>query len=90
MKSKSSTKKLNLSATTEFKKIHFVITSGIKIYPIYKNGKFHIQVDNNNRIKTFEKQLTQREINYALAKTIDFYYDQLKQKENGINKGNNN
>lgn len=89
-KSTSSTK----TVVNDGNKSYYIFARGVKVYPIYKNGKFQIQVDNNNRLRTFEKQLSQKEINEAIAKTVNYYYDKLKEEEfknsikNGTNKRN--
>lgn len=81
MKSKSSKTKSSLSIDVN-KESHFIFHCGIKVYPISKGKNWFIQVDNNGKIKTFEKAITQSEVNEAIAKTIKFYYQQIKSKEN--------
>lgn len=58
--------------------IYFVIKRGIKIYPISKNGLIYIQVDNNGKLKTFEKSVNLNGINEAVALTVKYYYNLLK------------
>lgn len=75
------------------KQIYEVGRCGIKVYPIDKNGRFFIQVDNNNRISTFDKPLKQNEINNAIALTVIHFYNKIKEAENGklklpVDKGN--
>lgn len=81
MKSKSSKTKSSLSIDVN-KESYFIFHCGIKVYPIAKGKNWFIQVDNNGKIKTFEKAITQSEVNDAIAKTIKFYYQQIKSKEN--------
>ena len=62
---------------------HLVLSSGIKVYPVsfYNASKNkttrHIQVDNNGKITTYNKEVPQRELNDAIAKTIIHLYNQL-------------
>ena len=60
--------------------IYFVIKSGIKVYPISKLGSWLIEVDNNGKIQRFEKKVSQNDLNDAIAKTIIYYYNKLKEK----------
>lgn len=66
----------------------FVINSGIKVYPIsYFDEdelrlKRFIQVDNNGKITTYNKEVPQRELNDAVAKTIIHFYKQLTKDQN--------
>ena len=62
------------------KESHYIFHCGIKVYPVSIRGKWYIQSDSNGKIKTFEKAITQNEINDSLAKTIKFYYDKLTKK----------
>lgn len=59
--------------------LYFVLKSGIKVYPVSKYGSWYIEVNNNGRIHQFPKKVSQREINEAIAKTIIFYYNKLKE-----------
>lgn len=61
--------------------IAFVINSGIKIYPVSKSGSWFIEVDNNGRFQRFDKKVPQNDLNDAIAKTIIFYYNKLKEKK---------
>ena len=60
---------------------YILIKNGIKVYPVGYSGKFKIQVDNNGKLKTFDKLITQVEVNEAINKTIKYYYDKLKENE---------
>jgi len=71
-------------------KVYFLSKSGIVIYPVGVNGKFYIEVNNNGNLKRYDKAVSQSEIDEATAKTVNYYYKLLKEKENGINKRNNN
>lgn len=81
MKLKNSKTKSNLSIDVS-KESHFIYHCGIKVYPIAKGKNWYIQVDNNGKIKTFEKAISQSEVNEAIAKTIKFYYGLIKKKAN--------
>lgn len=77
-------KKLSLFRETivDSKQFHLVISSGIKVYPISRQVasqtfKHYIQVDNNGKITTYNKEVPQRELNDAIAKTIIHLYNQL-------------
>jgi hypothetical protein len=75
-------KKSNLlQKTASPEQIYFVSKNGIKVYPITKTGAWYIEVDNNGRIQRFEKKVSQNELNEALAKTVIFYYNKLKEKK---------
>jgi hypothetical protein len=67
--------------TASPEQIYFVGKSGIKVYPIYVNDGWYIQVDNNGVLKTFPKKVLQKEINDSVAKTIIYYYNLLKTKK---------
>jgi hypothetical protein len=57
--------------------IYHLISRDILIYPVIKNGRWYIQVDNYGNIKTFDKPILEKDINEAIAKTIIFYYKKL-------------
>lgn len=64
------------------KQFNLVISSGIKVYPISREVapqkfKHFIQVDNNGKITTYNKEVPQRELNDAVAKTIIHLYNKL-------------
>lgn len=61
--------------------IYFVSKHGIKIYPVSKFFKWYIQVDNNGKIKTFDKIVTPSELNNSIAKTYQYYYKLLNDKK---------
>lgn len=61
--------------------IYFVSKHGIKIYPVSKFFKWYIQVDNNGKIKTFDKIVTPAELNNSIAKTYQYYYKLLNDKK---------
>lgn len=81
-KSTNLKKKSNSLITASSQEIYFVIKNGIKIYPIFRNYFWFIQVDNNGKITTYEKRINQKEINDSVAKTIKHFYKLLKDKEN--------
>jgi hypothetical protein len=41
---------------------------------------WYIESNNNNIITTFDKPIQQKELNNALAQTIDWYYKKLKKR----------
>lgn len=59
--------------------IYFVHKNGIFVYPISKLGAWFIEVDNNGRLQRFNKKVAQNDLNEAIAKTIVFYYNKLKE-----------
>ena len=74
-----SKKNFNLSTIQASpEEIYFVIKRKVFVYPVFKNGKFYIEVDNNGKVKTFEKIVSIKELNDAVAKTIKYYYKLLK------------
>ena len=62
------------------KQIYLVGKNGIKVYPVFKLGSWSIEVNNNGRIFRFDKKVLHSSLNEALAKTIIFYYNKLKEK----------
>jgi len=77
-------KKLNSLAESKAspEQIYFVYKNGIKIYPVNVGQKMFIEVDNNGKIKRFDKELKQKEVNDALAKTIIYYCELLEKTKN--------
>lgn len=74
-------KKSNLSQKVASpEQIYVVSKSGIKVYPISKLGFWFVEVDNNGKIHRFNKKVSQNELNEAIANTIIFYYNKLKEK----------
>ena len=87
-------KKINKSIDTD--KTYFLYKHNIFVYPIsefeynsrndifdygcIKNKKWYIEVLNNNKIKIFEKQIKQDEINDSIFATINYYYKLLTEK----------
>ena len=59
--------------------LYFVHQHGIKVYPISKSGSWFIEVDNNGKLHRFDKKVAQNDLNEAIAKTIVFYYNKLKE-----------
>jgi hypothetical protein len=78
-KKKSSSLKETIVEPHQFS---LVLSSGIKVYPISRNFKWYVQIDNNGKIKTYDKQVTQNELNDAIAKTIIHLYNQLTKDKN--------
>lgn len=71
-------KSSSLQKTASPEQIYFVGRSGIKVYPINISGSWYIQSDNNGVLKTFSKEISTIEINESIAKTVIYYYNQLK------------
>lgn len=75
MKKKSSSSQKMASP----EQLYFVHNHGIKVYPISKSGAWFIEVDNNGKLHRFDKKVPQKELNDAIAKTIIYYYNKLKE-----------
>ena len=61
-------------------KMNYCINNGIKVFPIFVRGLGFIVVECNGTRKKYEKPLaTSYEINNAMVKTYEYYYDFLKQ-----------
>jgi hypothetical protein len=64
----------------------FVLNNGIKIYPIsiYDEDEYvykrYVQVDDNGKITTYSKTVSPNDLNDAIAKTIIYYYNELKKE----------
>lgn len=59
-------------------KMQTCLKNGVKVYPIWKRGFAYIQVEINNSKKTFDKPLNgSKEINNAMTKTYEYYYNKL-------------
>jgi len=67
--------------TASPEQIYFVHKNGIFIYPISKYGSWFIEVDNNGRIHRYDKKVPEKELNDAIAKTIIYYFNKLKEKK---------
>lgn len=77
-----SKKKLSSSQkTASSEHIYFVGKNGIKVYPVSRFGSWFIEVNNNGRIHRFEKKVSQNDLNSAIASTITYYYNKLKEKK---------
>lgn len=77
MKSKSNSSQKRASP----EQIYFVHKNGIFVYPVSKLRAWFIEVDNNGRLQRFNKKVAQNDLNEAIAKTIIFYYNKLKEKK---------
>lgn len=82
-KLRHSKKKSNLSVPLINKEMSFCVANGIKVYPIFIKGKWYIESDNNGKIKTFEKEVKNEDISYFMAQTYLFYFNKLKDLNNG-------
>lgn len=67
--------------TASPEQIYFVHKNGIFVYPVSKNGSWLIEVDNNGKKYRFEKKVSQNDLNDAIAKTIIYYFNKLKEKK---------
>lgn len=81
-KSKHSKKKSSLSVPLINREMSFCVANGIKVYPVFKKGKWYIESENNGKIKTFDKEVKNEDISYYMAQTYLFYYDKLKKLNN--------
>lgn len=77
MKSNDLKKKSNLLIPSSSDEAYLCIKNGIKVYPIFKNGRWFIQVDNNGKLTTIDKSIQQNEINVSMAKTYIHYAKKL-------------
>lgn len=82
-KLKPSKKKSSLSVPLINKEMSFCVSNGIKVYPVFKKGKWYIESDNNGKIKTFDKEVKNEDISYYMAQTYLFYFNKLKKLDNG-------
>ena len=57
-----------------------LLQNNIKVYPISVLGskKWKIQVSIHNKLKTFNKEIMENEIQESIDKTLLYYYDELK------------
>lgn len=83
MKSKNSKNKSNLVHQTTGERIYYIFSRNIIVYPVgISQNEFYIESNNFGIIKRFNKKLTQKEVNNALAKTVDYYYNMLHENKN--------
>lgn len=81
MNKKSKVLKKNLSSLPQIsKEMSLCIRNRIKVYPVSIKNKWFIEVDNKGQKKTFEKSVTQDEIQESVIKTYLFYYEKLIKK----------
>lgn len=57
-----------------------IIKAGVKVYPVYFRGKWHIEIDNKGKIQRFEKAIVQNEVNLAVHKTILYCHEKIIKK----------
>ena len=72
-------KSSSLQKTASPEQIYFVGQNGIKVYPVSISGSWFIESNNNGRIHRFEKKVPQNTLNDAIARTIIYYYNKLKE-----------
>jgi len=65
--------------TASPEQIYFVHKNGIFVYPTSKYGSWFIEVNNNGKLHRFDKKVPEKELNDAVAKTIIYYYNKLKE-----------
>jgi len=86
-----------LQKTASPEQIYWVLKNGITIYPISEfsylqrkgetnfsiisKQRWYIEVNNNGRITFYNKIISSRDLNEAIAKTIIYYYNKLKEKK---------
>ena len=69
----------------------FCHTNGVKIYPVYrlKTNTWHVEVNNNGKITTYEKQIKEGKILNGvecqdyIEKTYRYWYELINDKING-------
>lgn len=71
------------SVPTISKEMSLCLRNGIKVYPVNVKSKWFIEVNNNNKITRFEKEVLKNEISLSMAKTYIYYYEKLKNVKNG-------
>jgi hypothetical protein len=79
-----SSQKLNLSIPEISKEMIFCMNNNVIVYPIEKNKKWFIRVDQNDE-QIFLKETEKDKIQYNIYKSWIFYYNKLKEIENGRN-----
>lgn len=58
------------------------INNGIKVYPVPKGFKFVVEVDDNNKIVRYEKEVTPRDVAKACSDTYKYYAKKIiKEKQ---------
>jgi hypothetical protein len=56
------------------KEAYECIKKGIKVYPIYKNGRWFICYEINGKVTRYDKHIQQEEINLSVCKTYIHLY----------------
>lgn len=70
----------------EENKLHKVISNGFKIYPVIKNFKFAVCIEDSRNVVYRKKKTvgeykhTTKTINNALLQTIDYVYNKIINK----------
>ncbi len=65
------------------KESYICVKKGIKVYPVFINKSWFIEVDDNGKKTRYEKAILQDEINNSIAQTYIFYSKKIKELENG-------
>ena len=68
----------SLTVPDSYKEAGICIKNGIKVYPVQIRSKWKIEVDNNGKITVIDKEISQNEINYAMAMTYIFYAGKIE------------
>ena len=55
------------------KAISICLRKGIKVYPVVSNKKFKIEVNDNGKLKRYNKEVVASELNKALSNTYKHY-----------------
>ena len=89
-------KRINSNVKTYPEKLNYILSRGIRIYPLpeaelfERQGKrissansknWYIEVNNNGKIKTFPKSIIATDVQDAIWKTIVYYHNLLTDKK---------
>lgn len=77
MPKKKSSSSHQITASPE--EIYFLHRHNVKVYPVGFKGKWKIQVNNNGKVKSFDKLLSEPDTHEAIALTIKYYCKLLKE-----------
>lgn len=67
---------IKIKTVSEF---HYLQRKGITDYSIIKFQRWYIEVDNNGTVTFYNKRISSTELNEAIAKTIVYFYNKLKE-----------
>lgn len=63
------------------KAISICLRRGIKVYPVVSDKKFKIEVNDNGKLKRYNKEVAVRELNKALSNTYKHFAVLILKKE---------